>query len=77
MSAFVKQRTYQPLAHVVSLVASFQDIQETILGGSAKFGSRRLRNYHANHAIFLRVMIHLMAHMAHKGTYSPAVENLP
>ena len=27
--------------------------------GSAKFGPRRLRNYHANHAIFLRVMIHL------------------
>jgi hypothetical protein len=29
------------------------------LEGSAKFGLRRLRNYHANHAIFLRVMIHL------------------
>jgi hypothetical protein len=30
-----------------------------LLEGSAKFGSRRLRNYHANHAIFLPVMIHL------------------
>ena len=27
--------------------------------GSAKFGSRCLSNYHANHAKFLRVMIHL------------------
>ena len=33
----------------------FQDIQENFLEASAKFGSRRLRNYYANHAIFLRV----------------------
>jgi hypothetical protein len=32
---------------------------ENLWKGSAKSGSRRLRNYHANHAIFLRVMIHL------------------
>jgi hypothetical protein len=30
------------LACVISLIASFQDIQETILEGSAKFGSHRL-----------------------------------
>jgi hypothetical protein len=29
------------------------------------------RNYHANHAIFPRVMIDLMAHMAHNGTCFP------
>jgi hypothetical protein len=61
-----------PCPHVIPRIPSFQDLQETFLEGSAKFGSRRLRNYHANHAIFRRVMIHLMAHMAHNGTYSPA-----
>jgi len=37
----------------------FQDIQENFWKDQAKFGSRRPRNYHANHAIFLRVMPHL------------------
>ena len=72
LSAFVKQRTYRPCPHVIPRIPGFQDVQETFLEGSAKFGLRRLRNYHANHAIFRRVMIHLMAHKAHNGTYSPA-----
>ena len=35
LSAFVKQRTYQPLPTVNPLIASFQDTQKTILQGSA------------------------------------------
>ena len=61
----------------ILLIPSFQDLQETFLEGSAKSGSRRLSNNHANHAIFLRLMTDLKVHMAHNGTYSPSVENLP
>jgi hypothetical protein len=43
----------------------FQDIQENFWKDQAKFGSRRLRNYHANHAIFLRVMTHLKVLKVH------------
>jgi hypothetical protein len=69
LSAFVKQRT---CPHLIPLMPGFQDITGIFLEESAKFGPRSLRNNHANHAIFLRVMIHLMAHMAHNGTYLPA-----
>jgi hypothetical protein len=50
---------------------AFKPFRRAFLEGSAKFGSSRPRNYHANHAIFPRVMIHLMAHMAHNGTCFP------
>src|SRR5271170_6535342 len=77
LSAFVKQRTYRPSPTVIPLIPDFQAIHESFLEESAKFGFRRLGEYHANHAIFPRVMIHLMAHMAQNGTHSPAVEYLP
>ena len=66
-----------PCSRVIWLSANFQDLQETFLEGSAKFGSRRLRNYHANHAIFRRVMIHLGCLRCLRCTYSPAEWGLP
>jgi hypothetical protein len=38
LSAFVKQRTYQPLPAASPLIPGFQDLQQDFLDGSAKFG---------------------------------------
>jgi hypothetical protein len=65
LSAFVKQRTYQPPSDGNSAHPGFQAIRESFWEGSAKFGLRRLGEYHANHAIFPRVMLHLKVLKVH------------
>src|SRR5580698_663125 len=61
LSAFVKHEDLSALAHG-------NYAHPRLSSHSARVARR---NYHANHAIFPRVMIDLMAHMAHNGTCFP------